>query len=102
MNLPEAEQEVSMVSMRTDPIMYIYASDSTWITKLDKLCKINPDGYKHVRDCVVNGEVTGKMYEVDKRLISLRSGLRKKRAKDDIGEDAALALEIEDVSIDSE
>lgn len=55
--------------MRDEKFATIYASDSTYITKLDKLCKESPDMYSLIED---TGR--GKKYLLkDKSLISFRS-----------------------------
>lgn len=39
------EQEIYINAMRDEKFATIYASDSTYITKLDRLCKESPDMY---------------------------------------------------------
>ena len=64
-----SEQEVCINAVRDEKFATIYASDSTYITKLDKLCKENPDMYSLIED---TGR--GKRYLLkDKSLISFRS-----------------------------
>lgn len=63
-----SEQEVSINFMRDEDFATIYTSDTTYMTKLDKLCKTSPDMYSLVAD---TGR--GKTYRLeDKSLISFR------------------------------
>ena len=81
-NIPIAEQETHIVFMRDEDFARIYTSDSTMMTKLDKLCNTAPDMYSLVEDTG-----TGKRYRcADKSLISLRS---KKRELSDEQREAA-------------
>ena len=71
-SLPIYEQEVSIGWMRDEDFAVIYASDTTAITKLDKLCKNSPDMYQVIEETKV-----GKKYRCnDKSLISFRSKKR--------------------------
>jgi len=68
-----SEQEVCINFMRDEDHATIYSSDTTYMTKLDKLCKTNPDMYSLIAD---TGR--GKTYRVeDKTLISFRARKRK-------------------------
>ena len=70
--VPVFEQEICINAMRDEKFATIYASDSTYITKLDKLCKESPDKYSLIED---NGR--GKRYLLkDKTLISFRAKKR--------------------------
>lgn len=71
-SLPIYEQEVSIGWMRDEDFAVIYASDTTAITKLDKLCKNSPDMYQVIEETKV-----AKKYRCnDKSLISFRSKKR--------------------------
>lgn len=71
-SLSIAEQEVNISWMRDEDFAKIYASDSTTITRLDKLCKTSPDMYK-----LANETPVGKSYIcMDKTLISFRTKKR--------------------------
>lgn len=71
-SLSIAEQEVTISWMRDEDFAIIYASDSTAITKLDKLCKTSPDMYQLLKETKVS-----KTYRCnDKSLISFRSKKR--------------------------
>lgn len=66
------EQETHISYMRDESFAKVYTSDSTQITRLDKLCKANPDMYKLIED---TGR--GKNYMItDKGLITLRAKKR--------------------------
>lgn len=67
-----SEQEVCINFMRDEDFATIYTSDTTYITKLDKLCKTSPEMYSLLFD---SGR--GKTYRVeDKTLISFRAKKR--------------------------
>lgn len=67
-----SEQEVHINFMRDEDFATIYTSDTTYMTKLDKLCKTSPDMYSLIAD---TGR--GKTYRVaDKTLISFRAKKR--------------------------
>lgn len=71
-SVPICEQETYISYMRDESSAKIYTSDSTQITRLDKLCKESPDMYM----CL--GETqNGKSYLLkDKSLVSLRKSKR--------------------------
>lgn len=67
-----SEQEVCINFMRDEGFATIYTSDTTYMTKLDKLCKTSPDMYVLITD---TGR--GKTYRVkDKTLINFRAKKR--------------------------
>lgn len=67
-----SEQEVHISFMRDESFAIIYTSDSTYITKLDKLCKESPKMYS-----VLENNGRSKTYRLeDKGLLTLR---KKKR-----------------------
>lgn len=67
-----SEQEVSINFMRDETFATIYTSDTTYMTKLDKLCKTSPGMYSLIAD---TGR--GKTYRLeDKTLISFRAKKR--------------------------
>lgn len=66
------EQETHISYMRDESYAKVYTSDSTQITRLDKLCRTNPNMYKTIED---TGR--GKSYLIlDKGLISFRAKKR--------------------------
>ena len=67
MSVSIEEQEICINAMRDEKFATIYASDSTYITKLDKLCKESPDMNSLIED-------TGRGKKLkDKTLISFRA-----------------------------
>ena len=68
------EQETVIQFNRTDKGATIYTSDTTIMTKLDKLCDSSPNYYKLEREETAEGKVVGKFYKLaDKTRISFRS-----------------------------
>ena len=66
------EQETHISYMRDESFAKVYTSDSTQMTRLDKLCKTNPDMYK-----LIENTGRGKSYLIsDKGLISFRAKKR--------------------------
>ena len=77
-----AEQETNVSYMRDEEHAIIYTSDTTQMTRLDKLCRTSPDMYSLIAD---TGR--GKTYRVaDKGLISFRA---KKREMSEEAKEAA-------------
>lgn len=71
-SLPVSEQECVISFMRDEDFATVYTSDSTMITKLDKLCKNSPDYYS-----LVEKNKYGNRYKIsDKSLVSLRQKKR--------------------------
>lgn len=70
MGLSIEEQEVCINAMRDEEFATAYCSDSTWITKFDKLVEKSPELFK-----VVAETDYGKTYKFPKRLISIRSSI---------------------------
>lgn len=82
LSLSIAEQETHVSYMRDEPFALIYTTDSTQMTRFDKLCASSPDMYTLVSD---TGR--GKTYKVaDKKLVSFRA---KKREMSDEQKKAA-------------
>ena len=72
MTVPVNEQETHVYYMRDEKCAEVYTSDSTQITRFDKLCKTSPEMYTLIED---TGR--GKMYQIaDKSLVSFRSTKR--------------------------
>ena len=75
MSIAINEQETVINIFRDKKECYIWTSDSTMITKLDKLCEKAPDYYVLENAGRITGEIVDKCYIVkDKSLISFRSG----------------------------
>ena len=73
MGISLEEQETVIQYSRTDKEATIYTSDSTVMTKLDKLCVSAPEYYKLDREETQDGKVVGKFYKLaDKTRISFR------------------------------
>lgn len=71
MNLSIEEQELHINASRDEDFATDYCSDSTWITKMDKLVKKSPDLFS----VVAENEIS-KTYRFPKRLLSIRSSIR--------------------------
>lgn len=71
-NIPLDEQETVIHFMRGEDFATISTTDSTMITKMDKLCKSNPDMY-----WLKSEDGYSKIYKCrDKSMVSLRSKKR--------------------------
>ena len=68
MTISLEEQETVIGFMRQDDNMEIYTTDSTMITRLDKLVSKNPEQYK-----VIKQDDISKTYSCPKKFLSLRS-----------------------------
>lgn len=77
MGLNISEQETSVSFARDSDICTVYTSDSTIMTKLDKLTKSDESPHWRLEEehRLINGELIGKTYETHKRLISFRSNI---------------------------
>lgn len=88
-SVPTEEQETTINFSRSDKTAYIWTSDTTVMTKLDKLCETAPEYYQLRKAGKVDGSVVDKDYIVtDKSLISFRSG----HAKRELTEEQRKAL----------
>lgn len=82
-SVPIYEQEVCINMMRDEKTATIYTSDSTYITKLDKLCNSSPEMYS-----IIEETKCGKTYLLqDKTLVSFRA--KKKELSDEQRQAAA-------------
>lgn len=64
-----AEERETIINYADDSdICYIYTCNKALMTKLDKLCKSNPDTYK-----LVSEEQFAKSYTTKKKYISIRA-----------------------------
>lgn len=70
MSLSIAEQEIHISAGRDEEYAEAYCSDSTWITKMDKLVTKSPELFT-----VVKEDDVSKTYRFPKRLISIRSSI---------------------------
>ena len=71
MSLSIEEQELHINASRDEDIATAYCSDSTWITKMDRLVKKSPELFS-----VVTENDISKTYRFPKRLLSIRSNIR--------------------------
>lgn len=79
MTVPVNEQETHVYYMRDEKYGKVYKSDSTQITRFDKLCKTSPDMYTLIED---TGR--GKIYRIaDKSLVSFRKNKTKLNLSDE-------------------
>lgn len=72
MSLAINEQETHISFMRGDETCHVYVSDTTMLTKMDKLVEKNPEEYT-----VVKETAEGKTYEMPVRLLSFRTRSKK-------------------------
>lgn len=70
MSLSLCEQELCINASRDEDFATAYCSDTTWMTKFDKLVEKAPDLFE-----VVDETSWGKTYRFPKRLISIRSSI---------------------------
>lgn len=68
MFVPTAEQESTINIFRDSDVAKVYTSDTTMITKLDKMVAKQPDKYK-----IVKQDEYGKWYEFPKKLLRFAS-----------------------------
>lgn len=78
MSLSLQEQEVHINAARDEEFATAYCSDSTWITKFDKLVKKSPTLFK-----VISETENGKTYQFPKRLISIRTSITTREMSDE-------------------
>lgn len=77
MGLSIAEQETTVNFMRDSDICTVYTSDSTVMTKLDKLAESEKAPIWKLKEehKLQSGELIGKTYETHKRLVSFRADI---------------------------
>lgn len=75
MSVSLIEQETTVSFNRTEETAEIWTSDTTMMSKLDRLCKESPEHWKCKKtEYLRDGSLANKVYVVDsKRLISFRS-----------------------------
>jgi len=79
MAVPTDEQETVVTYSRNDDKAVIYTTDSTVMTKLDKMGGV----YKRVKESKESGVVVAVTYEAPKRLISFRSKIMRRNLTDE-------------------
>lgn len=75
-SVPMDEQETVIQFDRNGTVCHVYTTDSTMMTKLDKI-------HKRVRQDYVNGKPIAAYYEFDKKLLSFRSKIPKRTLTDE-------------------
>ena len=93
MCVPVNEQETVITFSRDSNEATIYTSDTTVMTKLDKLCS-SSDEWKLVRidKAKMSGNIVSKNYKVKKSLVSFRTRKTKREMTDEQREAAAERL----------
>ena len=76
MNIPIYEQETVIQIPRDSDKMNIWTSDSTMMTRLDKLCEKSAR-WTCTSEWKIDGDVVNKEYVADKALLSLIPNTRK-------------------------
>lgn len=76
--VPKDEQETTINIFLTETIAKVYTSDYTMRTKMDNLCKKNPESYR-----LVKSDNYGAMYEFPKDYISFRTKKTKRTMTDE-------------------
>ena len=69
MQIPQSEQETTINIDRNGTFAEIYTSDTTKMTKLDKLVEANPNEWKLVRTETCDGDLVAKCYQCPKGYI---------------------------------
>jgi len=80
MGVALSEQETTISYCRENNEVHIWTSDTTVMTKLDRMCKDFPESYRCVETAKakIDGKLISKSYEIaDKSLLSLRGKKRK-------------------------
>lgn len=89
MALSIEEQELHISASRDEYYAMAYCSDTTWITKMDKLVAKSPDLFE-----VIAETDYGKTYKFPKKLISIRSSIVTRKMTDEQKELAAERLRL--------
>lgn len=92
MAVPTDEQETVVTYSRNDDKAVIYTTDTTVMTKLDKMGGV----YKRVKESKESGVVVAVTYEAPKRLISYRSRVMKPKLSEE--QKAAAAARMAEVN----
>ena len=76
-SIPANEQETTISFTRDGNCCSVWTSDTTVMTKLDKLCESAPELYILANVGVVDGNIVDKEYFItDKKMLSFRSAKR--------------------------
>lgn len=79
--VPPSEQETTISFSRDGDAVDIWTSDTTVMTKLDRLCESSSNDYKCTETSKsIDGLLANKKYTIKrKRLLSFRSGVHKRQ-----------------------
>lgn len=87
MSIPVNEQETTIQFSRDSTHAYIYTSDTTIMTKLDKKIKDHGDTWSLIDEIKdKDGKVIGKKYLTPKTMISFRNEKSKRSGNPNAGE----------------
>lgn len=91
MGLAISEQETTVSFSRDNNICTVYTTDSTVMTRLDKLAESDKAPRWRIKKehRLRNGELVGKTYETHKRLISFRADITSRDMTEEQKEAAA-------------
>ena len=76
MSIEVKEQETTINFSRSGKKMIVWTSDSTVMTKLDKLVKSAPSEWEISKVDTINGEIVAKEYRASKSRITFRGNKR--------------------------
>lgn len=95
--LPD-EQETTISFSRDNKEVDVWTSDTTMMTKLDRLCKDSPNEYKCIEvGKSLDGLLANKRYTIkNKKLVSFRSATTKRKISDE--QRKALAQRMRDLN----
>jgi hypothetical protein len=86
--LTALERETTIIMNDEDTFITIYSCQRPIITKLDKLCKSNPDTYR-----LVKSDEYSKTYECPKKLISFRTPSAKRILSEEQKEELRIRMQ---------
>lgn len=89
MGLSIEEQEIHISASRDEEFATAYCSDSTWITKMDKLVTKSPELFEVIAENDVS-----KTYKFPKRLLSIRSTIVQREYTDEQRQAMAARLKV--------
>lgn len=75
MSVAYNEQETTIGFSRDEEIAHIYTSDTTMMTKFDKLVSTS-ESWNEEKTVTCDGELVGKFYTCPKKLLSYRGAVR--------------------------
>lgn len=83
--VPPNEQETTISFYRDGKLVDVWTSDTTIMTKLDRLCENSPNEYKCIEvGKSLDGLLANKRYTIrNKKLVSFRSGIGKRTMTDE-------------------